>query len=51
VSIPKEIIVVDDKSTDGTVDLLRNFQRSPVSFLGELLPAPYTVQVFFHEQN
>lgn len=51
VPIPKEIIVVDDQSTDGTVDLLRDFQHSPVSFLGESVPAPYTVQVIFHEQN
>jgi glycosyltransferase involved in cell wall biosynthesis len=49
--IAKEIIVVDDKSTDGTVDFLRDFQRSPVSFLGESVSAPYTVQVLFHNQN
>lgn len=51
VPIPKEIIIVDDKSTDGTGDFLQNFRHSPVSFLGKSTSASYTVRVLFHEQN
>jgi glycosyltransferase involved in cell wall biosynthesis len=51
VPIPKEIIVVDDHSLDGTADILRN-HGVPSGLLSEMsLPAPCTLRVFFHDRN
>lgn len=51
VPIPKEIIVVDDHSTDGTTDILKN-HGDPSGLLSDVpLTAPCTLQVLFHERN
>ena len=51
VPVPKEIIVVDDHSTDDTATILRN-QGNPTGLLGGMsLPAPCTLRVLFHDRN
>jgi glycosyltransferase involved in cell wall biosynthesis len=49
VPIAKEIIVVDDHSTDDTATILRN--QGAGLLAGISLPAPCTLQVLFHERN
>jgi SAM-dependent methyltransferase len=52
VPVRKEIIVVDDASTDGTAEILQGI-RDPSALLpnGENLPAPCTLRVLRHERN
>ena len=51
VPVPKEIIVVDDHSTDDTTAILQN-QGDPAGLLiGMSLPVSCTLQVLFHDRN
>ncbi|NOT55965.1 MAG: glycosyltransferase family 2 protein, partial [Deltaproteobacteria bacterium] len=50
VPIPKEIVIVDDASTDGTSETLRGIHGAADFFAGPL-PAPCAVKVLFHNHN
>src|SRR5215510_3428112 len=51
VPIPKAVIVVDDGSTDGTAQSLRDLEASPQVLQQEAGGAPFELGVVFHEQN
>jgi glycosyltransferase involved in cell wall biosynthesis len=46
----KEIIVVDDGSTDGTVEVLQD-SDSLLSFLSQCANAPFELKIVFHDSN
>ncbi len=49
-SVPFEIIMVDDGSKDGTRDLMRNFLKSSQT-LNTSSGTSHSVKLFFHEKN
>jgi glycosyltransferase involved in cell wall biosynthesis len=51
VPIPKAVIVVDDGSTDGTAQILRDLKASPQVLEQESGATPFEFEVVFHEQN
>ena len=51
VPLPKEIIAVDDGSTDGTAEVLRDIQDPAALLANGPLPAPCTLRVLCHAHN
>lgn len=51
VPIPKTVIVVDDGSTDGTTQILRNLQADPAALIQEAASVPFRLEVLAHEKN
>jgi len=51
VPLPKEIIVVDDKSTDGTIEILRSSQNFASFRPSDPLVAPCNLRILFHDRN
>lgn len=56
VPIPKEIVLVDDCSTDGTTELLKSLEqqdaaKTPANSDSETQPPMNTISVFYHEKN
>ncbi len=51
VPLPKEIIAVDDGSTDGTAEVLRDIQDPAALLANGPLPAPCTLRVLCHARN
>ena len=49
--LPKEILVVDDGSRDGTAQWLRTIDRPDSLTDGEPLPASTTLRCWFHDRN
>ncbi len=48
---PKEILIIDDNSTDGTRELLRDLSDVTRLLNGNPLPAPCRVKTLFHSTN
>jgi glycosyltransferase involved in cell wall biosynthesis/phospholipid N-methyltransferase len=51
VPVPKAVIVVDDGSTDGTAQILRDLEASPHVLRRESGATPFGFEVVVHEQN
>ena len=47
----KEILVVDDGSTDGTADILKDLDSFKASLSQDSPSAPFDLQVLFHDRN